>query len=108
MSINIEYIAEMLEFDVEDVEMLIDMFLSDAKESLSNIEATIKSDNFEQMKNIAHGIKGSALNLMFEDIASLSLEIEELAKTESCADYQTLFEKLENELKSIEDIKVTT
>lgn len=102
---NMKLLAELLEFDLEDVEMLVDMFLSDAKESLESVEPAIESNDFEQMRNIAHGIKGSALNLMFEDIAKVALHIEQLAKTKSSADYHSLFKKLEVELNSVEEIK---
>ncbi len=103
---NMQQIADTLEFDLEDVEMLVDMFLTDTKESIESVASAIESNDFEQMKNSAHGIKGSALNLMFEDIAKIALEIEQLAKTESLADYHALFKKLEFELTSIEEIKV--
>ncbi|HIP03302.1 MAG TPA: Hpt domain-containing protein [Campylobacterales bacterium] len=102
---NMKLLAELLEFDLEDVEMLVDMFLTDTKESLENIESTIESNDFEQMKNIAHGIKGSALNLMLSEIAEVALEIEQSAKTKSSIDYHTLFQKLEFELSIIADIK---
>jgi HPt (histidine-containing phosphotransfer) domain-containing protein len=104
---NMQQIADILEFDLEDVEMLIDMFLTDAEESLVSVKSAIESNDFEQMKNIAHGIKGSASNLMLEEIREIALEIENLAKTKSPADYHTLFQKLEQELTVIEEIKVT-
>lgn len=103
---NIEQIADILEFEIEDVEMLLDMFLSDAKESLEGISSTIESNDFEQMKNIAHGIKGSASNLLLDEISELALEIEQLAKTKSSADYHAMFEKLKNKLSTVEEIKV--
>jgi HPt (histidine-containing phosphotransfer) domain-containing protein len=103
---NIEQIADILEFEIEDVEMLLDMFLTDAKESMEGISSTIESNDFEQIKNIAHGIKGSASNLLLDEISKLALEIEQLAKTKSIADYQSMFEKLENRLCIIEEIRV--
>ena len=103
---NLQQIADTLEFDLEDVEMLMDMFLSDAKESLHSVESTIESNDFEQMKNIAHSIKGSASNLMLEEIREIALQIEESAKTETLSDYKSLFTKLEDALDSIEDIKI--
>ncbi len=103
---NMQHIADILEFDLEDVEMLVDMFLTDAKASLENVESLIASNDFEQMKNISHGIKGSASNLMLEEIREVAVEIEDLAKTKTSANYHALFEKLEHELKTIEAIKV--
>ena len=99
-------IADILEFDLEDVEMLVDMFLTDANVSLENIEHIIDSNDFEQIKNIAHSIKGSASNLMLEEIREVALEIEDLAKSQTSANYNALFQKLQLELKTIEAIKV--
>ena len=103
---KLQQIADLLEFNIEDVEILMDIFLNDANASLEQVQSSIESNDFEQIKNTAHGIKGSALNLMLEEIARIALQIEQLAKTESSADYHTLFKKLKLELSSIEEIKV--
>ena len=105
---NMQQIADILEFDLEDVEMLVDLFLNDAKSSLENVNNAIERDDFEQIKHIAHGIKGSASNLMLDDIVEIALQIEQLSKSESDADYRSLFKKLKTQLNTIEDMKVTT
>ena len=96
--IDIKKIAQTLEFDVEDVEMLVDMFLDDATGSLDSVQTALESEDFQELKNIAHAIKGSALNLMLEDIADIALKIELLAKEESEADYKTMFQTLKEEI----------
>jgi HPt (histidine-containing phosphotransfer) domain-containing protein len=104
---NLQLLADTLEFDLEDVQMLMDMFISDSIESLQGIEVTINSNDFQQMKNIAHGIKGSASNLMLDDISNIALEIEQLAKINQDADYKSLFQKLKIELTSLQNTEVS-
>ena len=104
--IDLQLIAEKLEFDLEDVEMLLGMFMDDAFEALSLTDEAIKTEDFEQMKNIAHGIKGSASNLMLEEITQQAYEIEQLAKGENSADYTTLFHTLKNQIKLLQSVEV--
>jgi HPt (histidine-containing phosphotransfer) domain-containing protein len=103
--IDLNLIAEKLEFDIEDVEMLLNMFIDDALLSLALADKAIETEDFEQMKNIAHGIKGSASNLMIEDITQSAYEIEQLAKDKKSADYKTLFGTLKNQIELLEGIE---
>lgn len=105
---NLQQIADTLEFDLEDIEMLMEIFLSDAKASLEKTNDLIVSNDFIEIKNIAHGIKGSASNLMLEEVVEIAQQIEQLAKTESSADYSAMFATLKTKLLKIEEMKVQT
>lgn len=102
---NLQQIADILEFDLEDVMMLMDMFLDNAQQSLDEAEEAIEANSYEDIKNIAHAIKGSASNLMLDSITNAALEIEQLAKSESEVDYRSLFSHLQSELTHIEELK---
>ena len=103
---NIQQIADILEFELEDVQMLMNMFLADAKESLINVQSAIEANDYQQIKNSAHSIKGSASNLMLEEISLMAQQIEQLAKTNTVADYRALFSNLALQLQSIEEMEV--
>jgi len=102
---NLEYIAESLGFDLEDVQMLMDMFLQNANQSLEELNQAVETGNYEDIKNASHAIKGSSANLMLNDITAIASEIEELAKSESDANYKELSMNLKNKLKILEELK---
>jgi len=102
---NLQYIADSLGFDLEDVEMLMEMFLENANQSLEELNIAIQSDDYAGMKNASHAIKGSSANLMLDDITSIASKIEESAKKESAANYMELSTILKERLKTLEEIK---
>lgn len=104
--LDLQLLAEKLEFDLEDVQMLLNMFLENANESMITLESAMRENNFVNIKNSSHAIKGSASNLMLEDITKLSSKMEELAKNSTDADYQSLFVGIKSELKILEKMEV--
>jgi HPt (histidine-containing phosphotransfer) domain-containing protein len=102
---NLQYIADSLGFDLEDVTMLMDMFLENANQSLEDLNKAIETKNFLEIKNASHAIKGSSANLMLDNITSISSQIEESAKKESDINYKKLSIELKNRLKTLEEMK---
>jgi HPt (histidine-containing phosphotransfer) domain-containing protein len=102
---NLQYIADSLGFELEDVVMLMDMFLENAKQSLEDLNKAIDTGDHAGIKNASHAIKGSSANLMLEDITSIASDIEELAKKESDANYLELSNILKQRISTLEEIK---
>ncbi len=96
--INLQQIADKLDFDIDDVSMLMEIFLDNASESLEIFNAALRTNNYEQIKNATHAIAGSASNLMLEDITNIAKRIELLAKKEKNVDYKSLYLELKYEL----------
>ncbi|MDF1882347.1 Hpt domain-containing protein [Sulfurimonas sp. SAG-AH-194-C21] len=92
--IDLQKIADELEFDLEDVEMIMDSFLENAKTNLNFMDKAIQIDDFKGITNSAHAIKGSALNLLLDDVGNLARELELNAMEEKNIDYFVLYEKL--------------
>ena len=74
--INLQQIADNLGFELSDVEMLIDMFIEASNDSLDQMKTAIQENNFDDIVATSHAIKGSAANIMLDDIANLAQEIE--------------------------------
>ncbi|MDC0933886.1 Hpt domain-containing protein [Arcobacteraceae bacterium] len=92
--INLQKIADELEFDLEDVEMLIEVFLESALESLLALDAAIKERNFVIIFESAHAIKGSSANLTLIEISDTAKTIETAARESKEIDYESLYNKL--------------
>ena len=75
-TIDLQAIANQLGFDVEDVEMIMDSFYEQSQISLQAMQRAIEIQDFEEIKQSSHAIKGSALNLSLHAIAKISQEIE--------------------------------
>jgi HPt (histidine-containing phosphotransfer) domain-containing protein len=103
-NINIEQISIKLEFDIEDVQMLIDLFIHSAKKNLSVMDTAIKHHDMVNIKKSAHSIKGSSANLHLEDISTLAKKIEQNSSNFNNIDYNTLYNKLSNMIDTIYDI----
>jgi HPt (histidine-containing phosphotransfer) domain-containing protein len=104
--LDIELLAEKLEFDLEDVQMLLNMFIENANESMMTLKDAIEQNNFKEMKNSSHAIKGSASNLMLEEITQISADMEEFAENGLDADYRSLFTNLTSELEILQKTEV--
>ncbi len=97
----VEKIAQELEFDPEDVEILLSMFTENAKESLQQMSQAIMHHDLLTIQNSAHAIKGSAANLMLQPISEKAREIEEAAKAGKTLDYLGLFQELETMIEEM-------
>jgi HPt (histidine-containing phosphotransfer) domain-containing protein len=101
--LDLQKLADEMDFDLEDVEMLLEVFLEGVEISLKNMQEAIDKDNKKELFHLAHSIKGSALNLRLRDISEFAKEIEMRARNNEECDYQNKYEKLK---KLIDDIKV--
>lgn len=95
--IDLQKIADELEFDIEDVEMLIGVFVESARESLETLKVAIEHNDEDKILNVAHAIKGSAANLTLVDIASLANTLEKKVKEKEELDYLPIYSEI-NEL----------
>jgi HPt (histidine-containing phosphotransfer) domain-containing protein len=95
-NIDLQKIADELDFDLEDVQMLVEVFLETTQESLDTLKTAIEQNNFENICRAAHSIKGSAANLTMTEIANIAKEIEDNAKESTVFDYLEKYHTLNN------------
>lgn len=99
---NFDEIASNLGLDKEDLDELLDIFISTSFSDIEKINLGLAENNTDNVSRAAHSIKGASGNLGFQTIASLAKDIEMAAKT---GDTQGLKEKADiifEELKKIE------
>jgi len=99
--IDLQTIADELDFDLEDVEMLIEVFLSEANKTLESLKKAIDINGLESVFTYAHAIKGSASNLTLREISNIAREMEHNAKEKSEFDYANSFEILKQLINNI-------
>ncbi len=104
---DIEALAEALEFDIEDVAILVELFVENAQVSLANIEEAIEGNDIDTIKNEAHAIKGSAANLMLVDIQDMARSMEEAAKENRKINYLSLFSQIEEKIEILSEVQIS-
>lgn len=101
-NLDLERIAEELEFDLEDVEMLVESFLETATESLQTMKESIEANDLDGIFQSAHAIKGISANLMITNVSELAKNIESAARNGSFIDYTSKYQELKSIIDSIE------
>ncbi|MCF6172365.1 MAG: Hpt domain-containing protein [Campylobacteraceae bacterium] len=93
-TIDLQKIADNLDFDLEDVEMLIEVFLQSARDNLQILKNAIEANDFESIFQSAHAIKGSAANFTLKEISNLAKDMESNARKRLNIDYKKEYKKL--------------
>lgn len=70
--VDLQKIADELEFDLEDVEMLFESFMESTEENMNVLRNAINTNDLELIFKSAHSIKGSAANLILMEISNLA------------------------------------
>ncbi len=104
---DIEALAQTLDFDIEDVAVLVELFVENAQVSLANIEEAIEGNDIVAIQNEAHAIKGSAANLMLVDIQDMAREMEEAAKSNQKINYLSLFSQIEEKIERLSEVQIS-
>jgi HPt (histidine-containing phosphotransfer) domain-containing protein len=105
--IDIEALAQALDFEVADVEMLLELFVESAQVYLANIEDAISGKDLSSIAESAHAIKGSASNLMLTEIQELARQMESAAKASKDIDYLSLYEQIDERLETLNEVHIS-
>jgi len=103
--IDIVSLASSLDFDEDDVTMLLELFMKNSLEALKRMKEAIEANNLEAIHESAHSIKGSSGNLRLQPIFELSEKIDNLARHDGQADYDAMYQELYNLITTMEGIK---
>ena len=87
--------------DKEVVIEIIDIFLGEYKDRLSNLKKNIAEQDFTSLKFNAHSLKGVIANFMDPITIELSRSLDEHAKNENSNGLQELFDNLSRETVSL-------
>jgi len=103
--IDIEKLAKELDFDIEDVYVLVELFVENAQVSLANIEEAIEKGDTTTIQSEAHAIKGSAANLMLADIQDIAREMENAARESQRINYLSLYSQLDAKIDKLSEVQ---
>lgn len=98
---DINELAIAMDYDVEDVQTMVNMFLNRIDEQLQVLKDASDTLDYETLFKTAHGIKGSSGNLKLTAVYNLSGEIESAARDKLAINYHDMTQKLANEVDKI-------
>ena len=93
-NVDLQEIADTLGFDLGDVEMLLNMFIEASNDSLDELKIAISDNNYDAIAASAHAIKGSAANLMINNVVDVAQIIETSGNENTDINYIDKYEEL--------------
>ncbi len=97
-------LASKLGLDEEDFQELVELFVTTSLADIDKIKAGVLSNNAQDAAGAAHSIKGAAGNLGFNDIYSLSMDMEMQAKNGSLENFDEKLKSLEEQVTSLNNV----
>ena len=76
-------IEELKELMAEDFPLLIETFITDCDKRLVDIKLAIADGNATEVRELAHGFKGSSSNLGAEKLSEISYIIESMGRDDN-------------------------
>jgi len=98
---DIEFLAEELMLEKEQVLYLLDVYKKRMHESLKELHQAIEDKDYKVITHIAHSIKGSSANFRIDKIVEMAYSIEKASYEEDNSfDYEEHFKSLEQLYKN--------
>jgi len=100
-SIDLDTLNELKEIMEDEFNILISVFISDGKDQIENLKQAIGSSNPEDIRRIAHTLKGSSSNLGLHHLSELSKTLEHNAADNKLDDAYELLQKIITEYEEV-------
>ena len=104
MSVEILDLPELLERVQDDKELLIellDIYVTDYQEKRILIAEAIEKNDFEQVKSIAHSLKGASGNISANQLRENFLKFEEMGKNNDFSNAQETIENMDQQFSAL-------
>ena len=100
-SINETMIEELKDLMEEDFPILIETFITDCDKRILDLKVAITNTSAKEIRELAHGFKGSSGNLGAEKLSEISHIIEDMGRNEEIADVSIHYTELCSEYEIV-------
>lgn len=100
-SINLTVLNELKEIMGDDFSELVNVFIADGKNQLDILNTAIALSNAQDIRRIAHTIKGSSANLGINKLSQMCKELEVNAADNNLSRANELFNAISNEYNEV-------
>jgi len=101
-TLDLKDVLERVQDDWELLMELLDIFSEDYTEKREVLNELIKENNFEEIRNIAHSIKGAAGNISAKAMHATSERIERLAEERNLVTVKELLPELDKQFVQLQ------
>ena len=102
-SINKSMIEDLKELMEEDFPVLIETFLTDCESRLVDLNKAISESNTTEIRELAHGFKGSSSNLGADKLSEISFTIETMGRENNLANIEPANNELNTEYQLVKE-----
>ena len=89
--------------DEEFLYELINIYVEDYEEKKHELKTAIEEENYSQIQEIGHSLKGSSANLSLTYMQAASLEMEMSGREKNIEQAKEVLKKLETEFEVVKD-----
>ena len=96
---------ELLDRVQEDKDLaleLFDIFIEDYKTKRQNLTGALEKQNFDEVRSIAHSLKGASGNISAKALRQSFLKLEEMAKANSLKGKDELLQGIDQKFQELE------
>ena len=99
--IDLNEVLERVQNDRELLIELLDIFLEDCPAKVNAIEEALEKNDFAQLRDIAHSMKGASGNISAKRIYELFLQIEQMTKNNDISAIPQCLKELDAQLQDL-------
>lgn len=92
--LDLDFLSSKTGYDKEDIEMMLEIFVDKVDAQLATIAEAVSKKDHKAIFMSSHAIRGSLVNIGFDEIAEIAKRLELGAKAFEDIDYEEIFLKL--------------
>ena len=96
-------IGELRDIMGDDFGLLIDTFVNDSVKRIVDIQAAIAAGDAEKLRTVAHGFKGSALNISAQLLTEHCKQLEHMGRDNNLSEADAVFQQAKQEFARVRD-----
>lgn len=101
--VEVEALAELKDIMEDEFDILIDTFINDSEAKIAVLEQVIASGDPEELRKVAHSLKGSSSNVCATQFSELARQLEMMGKEGTTDGAAEVFASLKQEFAGVVD-----
>ncbi|BCN92423.1 hypothetical protein THMIRHAM_02080 [Thiomicrorhabdus immobilis] len=102
MQLDISNLDMLKEIIGDDLKEVLNVYLESTPDTLFKLEDAVASKTSATVQSQAHSLKGSSANIGANNLSMLCAELEQKAKNDDAADFDSLFSKIKTASIAVE------
>ena len=101
--LDLKEFLERVQDDKELLLELLDIFQQDFQDKRVLLNTAIESNDYEQIKSIAHSLKGASGNISAKALRATMLSFEEIVRAKNLTEARNVFHKMDGQFEALKN-----